>query len=211
MIDHQFIGKVAGIIATIGFLPYAIDILRGKKPSKASWIIWSTIGIALALSYESSGAKASLWVAVSYAICPLFILALAFYKDRSPMKTWPTVDKIFLVAGVICFMPWVVFKICEVYKILPQWGWILPRVTLYGGILTDLCGGIPTIIKTYHDPESESFIAWSFWASGNILNLFAVELWVLDLFVYALYLAIPSTLIVARMLIFKAKSKSPAL
>ena len=207
MIDHQFFGKIAGIFATVGFVPYIIDILRGKIPSKASWIIWSVIGISLGFSYRTAGADASVWVPVSYAICPLLVLAVAFYKDRSPMKAWPRTDKIFLCAGILCFVPWAIFKVAELYNILPAWGWILPRVTLFGGIIIDSFGSIPTIVKSWKDPKSESFLGWIAWGIGNILNLLAIEIWVPDIAAYPIYMAIPSSMIIPALFMFWKQNK----
>lgn len=207
IVNHELFGKIAGLFATIGFLPYIIDILRGKIPSKASWIIWSIIGISLGLSYKTAGANASIWVPVSYAICPLLVLAVTFYKDPSPMKTWPRIDRMFLYAAVLCLVPWIVFKTAESYKILPDWGWILPRITLYGGIIIDGCGAVPTIVESWKDPENESFLGWIAWGIGNILNLLAVEIWVPDIAAYPIYMAIPSSLIIPALFLFWRKTK----
>ncbi|MCL5011915.1 MAG: hypothetical protein M1320_00620 [Patescibacteria group bacterium] len=200
--EKELIGKIAGIFATLGFLPYLISVLRGKKPSKASWILWSVLGIALGLSYKSAGANASIWVPVSYAICPLLILGATFYKDRSSMEKWPTIDKLSLWAGLACFIPWIIFKVFEYNGTI--FGW-LPLITLYGGIIIDGWGAVPTIIKSYKDPENESWLGWIFWGIGNVLNLFAIESWDLNISAYVIYMVIPSLLIIPPVSVYNLR------
>jgi len=149
-IDHELMGKIAGVFATLGFLPYIIAIFKNTTvPSKTSWIIWLVVGTAVALSYKTSGANASVWVAVSYAICPAFVLGVALFKNREK-ETWPKVDRICLTIGLILFVPWITFKIIESVHVLPTWARFLPLITLFGGLAVDANGAIPTIIKSWH-------------------------------------------------------------
>ena len=204
--DHQLFGKIAGLLATLGFLPYVIAILRGQiQPSKASWTIWAVIGVALAISYKTAGANASIWVPVSYAICPVIILALVFYKDRSRMSAWPITDRVCLIVGLILFVPWLIFKLIESSDILPAYQWILPLITLYGGIAVDGFGAAPTILKSWKNPEGESVLAWTFWTAGNLLNLLAIETWSWNVASYAVYMALPAVLILPSLYLYQIK------
>ena len=204
--DHQFFGKIAGMLATLGFLPYAIAILRGRiQPIKASWIIWAVIGVALAVSYKTAGANASIWVPVSYSICPVIILALIFYKDRRKMNAWPTADQICLIIGLILFVPWLIFKLIEGSDFLSPRQWILPLITLYGGIAVDGFGAVPTILKSWKNPEGESVLAWTFWTAGNLLNLLAIETWSWNVASYAVYMALLAILILPSLYLYQIK------
>ncbi len=204
-IDHGLVGIVAGLIATMGFYPYAIAILKNKShPSKASWIIWSVLGTVLALGYKTSGGGAGIWVAVSYAVCPAFILALIYYKDHNKTEVWSSTDKLCLKLGIAFFIPWVIFKITE--GSLPQWGWILPRVTLYGAIAVYTFGAVPTIIKTWKNSESEDFWGWTFWVTGNWLNLLAIETWSIDEASYPIYCATPAALIMPTLILNRIRT-----
>lgn len=198
--DHPLFGKIAGVLAMLGFLPYAIAILRGQaKPSKASWIVWTVIGAALALSYKSAGANASIWVPISYAVCPAVILALVFYKDRSAMNSWPKTDRVCLMISFILFGPWLIFQFIDGQN-------VLPLVTLYGGIAVDGFGAIPTILKSWKNPEGENALAWTFWTAGNLLNLLAVENWSWNIASYAIYMVMPAVLILPSLYMYQIKN-----
>ena len=206
-IDHQLAGKLSGILATIGFIPYLIAIIQRKMTaSKASWIIWAVVGTALALSYKTAGAKASMWVPISYAVCPLVVLAAIFWKDRSREK-WPKEDIVCLIIGLALFIPWSAFKVIEYLDMMPSWGIVLPRITLYGGIAVDTFGAIPTVWKSWKNPKSESFWGWTFWVAGNLLNLLAVESWVPDVASYAIYIATPCVFIWPALFMYRIKSR----
>ena len=47
---------LGGIVFFLGFLPYIAAILRGQtRPSKASWVIWSTLNaVTLASMWEGT-------------------------------------------------------------------------------------------------------------------------------------------------------------
>ncbi|MDD5318672.1 MAG: hypothetical protein PHF79_02540 [Candidatus Pacebacteria bacterium] len=204
-IDHQLMGKIACGLATLGFLPYVISIFKGRcQVSKAGWIIWTVIGASIFLSYKTSGAKASAWVPLSYAICPALVLAATFYKSRSK-EPWPLIDKTCLVTGLVLFAPWVAFKILEKMNALPSWGGALPGITLYGTILVDAFGALPTIWKSWKNPGSEDPWAWVLWTSANLLNLFAVETWAWNIASYAVYMATPSVLILPSLIAYRVR------
>lgn len=203
--DHKLIGIVAGIIATAGFVPYIVAIIKNQnRPSKASWIIWTIVGAAIAVGYKDSGGGAGVWVAVSYAVCPAIILGLTYYKNREKIGVWPVADKLCLAIGIAIFIPWVIFK--TVGGDFPQWNWILPRITLYGAIAVDAFGAIPTIIKSWKNPKLENLGGWTFWFVANWFNLLAIENWSFDEALYPIYISTPATLIFLPLLLNRIKT-----
>ena len=206
-INHELCGKIAGVLATIGFIPYAVAILRKNDPivpSKASWIIWTVVGSVVALSYKASGASSTLWVPISYAVCPILILLATFYKNREKEK-WPRVDKVCLGIGITLFIPWASFKLIQRFNIVPSWGWILPLISLYGGITVDAFGAIPTVVKAWKDPKSEDFWGWTFYVLGGIVNLFAIEDWSWNVAAYPIYVLTPAFILWPSLFIYRLK------
>ncbi len=44
----EIIGKVAGVVAVLAFVPYIWSVLKGStQPSRASWLIWSVLGVSI--------------------------------------------------------------------------------------------------------------------------------------------------------------------
>ena len=207
-INHDLMGVVAGVVATIGFVPYTIATFKGPTvPSKASWTIWFLVGTALALSYKTCGGNAAMWLAISYAVCPFAVLVAIVWKSRGKKEKWPAIDKVCLKVGIALFVPWIVFKVLEAKGVLPSWGIILPAITLYGGIAVDASGAVATVLKTWKNPASENFWGWFFWTVGNLLNLLAVKTWSINEASYPVYMAIPSALILPALILYKLRGR----
>jgi hypothetical protein len=66
-------------------------------------------------------------------------------------------------------------------------------------VVIDSTGAIPTIVKTYHEPETEDFTAWLIFFAANTIQLFAVSSWDLSI-VYLIYLFLLAGSIVALIL-----------
>ncbi|MEI6528551.1 MAG: hypothetical protein WCO10_02670 [bacterium] len=72
------LGIVAGVIAFIAYVVYIKAILKGEtKPNRATWFIWSFVGLVLATSYYYSGAENTIWVPFVEFIGPLAIAILS--------------------------------------------------------------------------------------------------------------------------------------
>ncbi len=176
-LSHDIIGKLAGLVSFVAFLPYIISILRKKTvPNRAGWIIWTVVGLLLAWSYFSSGATHTIWVPVSYFIGPFIIMLLAIKYGQSG---WSRTDKACLLAAAVS-VPWIFLE---------------PRVAMIINIGIDLSGAIPTIRKAYLEPKTEDRLSWILWVFGNILNLFALERWTPSQVAYPIYMVTVSSLI----------------
>jgi hypothetical protein len=172
-------GRVAGLFSLAAFVPYILSTLRGRtKPNRATWWIWTVVGFLLAVSYYASGARHTLWVAVSYVLGPLItaILSLKF-----GVGGWTRLDRgCLLGAGAGTLLWWVSGS---------------PLMALVINLVIDFLGALPTMSKAYADPGGEDPWAWSLFLLGNTLNLFAIEKWRFSIAVYPVYMFLLSALI----------------
>ena len=174
-------GKVAGIISLVAFIPYILAILRGEtKPNRATWWIWTVIGLMLGASYYSSGANHTIWVPVSYIIGPF---AVAILSIKYGEGGWTRFDRSCLLGAGVSVVLW--------------WMFSSPLIALLIGLFIDLMGALPTIRKAYHKPESEDRTAWTLFFAGSTANLFAVESWTFAIAVYPIYMFFGNGLITA--------------
>lgn len=166
------IGAVAGGFALLGFVPYLVTMVRGKtRPNRASWWIWTVIGTLLAGSYYATGARDSLWVPLSYVVGPLLTALLALKYGEGG---WTRLDRACFAGAGGSLLLWVVSG--------------SPLAALLVNILIDIFGAMPTIRKSYTDPESEDRLSWGLFLVGDALNLFAIRPWSLETAIYPLYL-----------------------
>lgn len=174
-LDPKFVaGVLSGIVATAAFVLYLRATFRGPtKPNRATWWILTVVGLMLAGSYHSLGARHTIWLAVSYALCPL-VTAIVSLKHGE--GGWTQFDRACLiVAGISAVLWWLCHS---------------PLVALLINLFIDFVGLLPTIRKSYERPASENRIAWLIAFLASVLNLFAVERWEFAIAVYPLYMAL---------------------
>src|ERR1017187_8729834 len=157
---HIF-GEVSGVVAVIAFVPYIRSILKGEtKPNRASWFIWSILGVIILASYHFSGASSTIWLPVVYAIAPVFILLLAF---KYGVGGFEGLDIVCLVGAALGLILW---------KLTHS-----PETALYLSIVVDAFGFVPTFKKAFYHPASESTLAWVIGVTATWLNLLAINSW----------------------------------
>jgi len=187
---HQTLGIIAGVLALVGYIPYIISIFAHKtRPNKASWFIWTLVGGLLAFSYIATGDKTSIWLPLGYFLGPFITAILSI---RYGYAEWSRLDKICVITAVMSLVPWLMAN--------------NPLVTLYINMFIDLAGALPTIVKTYREPESEDFIAWFIFFIANTLEVFSVSKWTLA-GAYPIYLFFLAGTIVLLILKDKIKEK----
>jgi hypothetical protein len=165
-------GAIAGMTTLAGFVPYWLSIVRGKtKPNRATWAIWSIVGLLLSSSYWAVGARDTLWVPLSYVIGPVVTSLLGL---RWGEGGWTRFDRRCLMGTGVSVVLWIVLK--------------SPLVALGLNLLIDFLGALPTIEKAARDPEGEDRLAWIIFAIGNGFNLLAIGQWSWAIASYPVYL-----------------------
>ena len=157
--SYETIGIIAGVLALVGYIPYIYSIFKGiTKPNRATWIIWTIVGGLLAFSYAAEGDSNAIWLPIGYFVGPLIVAILSIWYGYTE---WTRVDKVCLLIAIISIVPWVLSKDAT--------------ITLVINVLIDASGAIPTLVKTYKEPETEDLTAWAIFAIANTLQLFALS------------------------------------
>jgi len=162
MIDERFV-FIGVALALYGDLVYLIDTLRGKtKPNKVTWFFWALAPlIAFAAEIQKGVGLASL-MTLSVGLGPLFVFLASFINKKSH---------------------WKLHKIDYLYGGLALLGIILWQITgegniaIFFSILADGFAAIPTVIKSYFNPESENSIAYLLPAVNAGIALLTIRTW----------------------------------
>ena len=167
---RELAGEIAGGFFFLAFFPYFIDILRHRtKPNKATWLIWTILGVLILLSYKSVGAHNTLPVAIAGAIGPFAILILSvWYGEGGTSK----LDIAGLIGSAIGIGAW--------------WLTTDPFVGLVLFLATDWIAAFLTIVKTWKDPKSESLLAWVLWFTSSLFQFAALTSWNIHFSIYPL-------------------------
>ena len=169
-----FFGLLASAFILIGSIPYLVDIHhKSAKPHILSWFGWSLITALGALAMLAEG---STWSSAILWANTLMCLVIAVYAATKKAGVWSTTvyDYVLFGLGIIGLVLWQTLD--------------MPILALICAIIADLFFGLPTIIKTYHDPSSETRLVWMFSTLSGLSGLFAIGILAFYDAAYPIYL-----------------------
>ncbi|MEK6833769.1 MAG: hypothetical protein AABY32_07030 [Nanoarchaeota archaeon] len=161
---ETIIGYISGVLVFLSGLIYIIRIYQKKiTPNLVTWGIWAIMGLAILLSYKSSGAKESVWPAISGAINPSLIVILAFFRKHK--SSFSLLD---ILCGAFGFLSilWWGFTQGNPDKV---------QYALYIALLADLLAIIPTIIWVTKNPWEDRPAMWILFSLGYGLGIFSIK------------------------------------
>lgn len=187
---HFLFGWSAGLLSFLAFIIYYITIINGKTlPNKATWLILTIVGILVSVSYYSIGAKETIWVSISYVVGPLiaFLLSLKYGESN-----WTILDRTCLSISIVSILVWSFTESAIIVLLI--------------NIFIDFLGIIPTIKKSYINPESEDYVPWLITTIASLLNILAIQDWVFSIYVYPIYMIVFNTIITIPLFIFRFRT-----
>lgn len=187
----EVLGILGGIFATIGIIPYIKDILSGKThPEKATWLIWTVLGVIAFSSQLAKGATASLWMTGLETLGQLIVLLLAF---RMGIGGFQKKDYIALSLAVFGIILWYLTKEAS--------------IALYIVIAIDFSGTVLTIQKSYLKPQTETLSTWVLATIGGFLTILAVGKFNIILLSYPVFIFAMNGIIALAIILGKRKRK----
>jgi len=169
------LGVLSGILSFVCFLPYISDTLRGvTQPHRASWLIWSLLSSISLISQIHEGATVSLGFSGVQVAGTVVVFLLSI---RRGMGHYLSVRNLIIFAvatgGLVA--------------------WYVTDNSVYAlaiSISISFLAGIPTILKSYAKPQSETVSKWALAFLSALLAILSVGRvdWVL--MAYPLYLVV---------------------
>lgn len=174
------LGVSALLLNLIGYVPYIRDIFRKiVKPHPYTWAIWTILTtIAAVNQVKNDGGYSSLFfISTAILVCFVFILSLRFGMGGSSK-----IDRVCLILAIILLIHWFTSKDTHLSTVL--------------AVIIDGIGAIPTLIKVFHHPQSETYIQWTLAGIASLLTILAVPRLDWILLIYPLYVFIMNGAIV---------------
>ncbi|OGG49869.1 hypothetical protein A2763_01610 [Candidatus Kaiserbacteria bacterium RIFCSPHIGHO2_01_FULL_54_36] len=185
-------GLVAGLLNLVAFVPFIYSIFSaGKRPNRATWIIWAVLNWILLFQYAQTGATETWWVTVGLVIgsTPLALLALRWGEGG-----WTPFDLTCIAAAALSIVLWF-------YLGSPETGLVMT-------LAVDGFGVAAAIRHAYRKPEEESALAWGLFFFGDALNVLAVTDWTLQGFGIWIY-PVVMALYTAPIFVLTLRKKGP--
>lgn len=181
MISEKFVivGAVLNLIGTFG---YARDTIRGTtRPNRISWAMWTLAPLIAFAAEINKGVGLIALTTFMAGFCPLIILVASFLNRKSVWKL-TTFD-----------------FVCGFLSLLGLSLWLITRegnIAIFFSILADGFAALPTIAKSYKEPESESWFAFFVAAVSAGIALLAVKAWTFANYAFPLYILLICVLLV---------------
>lgn len=153
------LSSIAVLLTVVGYIPYIIDILKGKtKPHIFSWLsgtIASTIATFLQLL---GGAGVGAWVMSTVALACFIIFLLSFkYGTKDITRS----DTVVIFLSLLVLVLWLVAD--------------QPVLSMILLTVSQLLAFTPTIRKSWHDPYSETTVFYQISGVRHIFAILALE------------------------------------
>ena len=166
---------VAAVINVLGTLTYVADVFRGKaRPNRVTWGVLTIAPMIAFASMLSQGVgMAQSIVTFSVGFSP-FLIFVSSFLVKHPAWQMKRFD---IGCGVL-----------SLFGLLLWWMTGEGNVAIIFSILADGLAFLPTMVKAYYHPETES--PWTFMASevATIMGLMTVKNWNFETAGFQLYI-----------------------
>lgn len=149
--NYEYIVFAAAFIQLIGIYSYIRDTIKGiVKPNRVTWLMWSIAPLIATFAALSDGVSWTTLPVFMSGFAPLLVFLASFINKQSYWKLY----KFDYICGVLSLLALILWFITND-----------PRVAILFAILSDGVAALPTIIKAWKNPETES--VWPY-ATGII-------------------------------------------
>lgn len=164
-----------------GGVSYLLDTIKGKvQPNKVSWLLWSIAPLIAFFAMIKQGVGIEAWSTFIVGFIPLVVFLASFVNKKA---TWE-ITKLDILCGVLSTLGLVLWLITKV-----------GNIAILFSILADGLAAIPTIVKSYKNPESESHLPYSLGIPNSVFALLVIKDWNFQNWGFVVYLLFVNTII----------------
>jgi hypothetical protein len=158
----EYCAIIGAIIGSLGGFYYLFETIVGKaQPNRITWLLWGIFPLVIFVAQRAQGVEDISWASFVAGFTPLLIVAASFFNKKAFWKSEPR-DYYLMAAAIIGIILWAITA--------------NPNLALLFSLLADMLAGIPTIIKAYRHPHSESWIAYAISTVGFGISLLSIQI-----------------------------------
>ena len=174
--------------SAVGSFFYVRDIIRGKtKPNLVTWFFWALAPLIGSYLQFKDGVGLSILPVFLAGFVPLIIFFVALIKKEYHWKI-TTFDVLCGVFSAAALVLWLVTKRAD--------------IAILFAILSDGLAAVPTLVKSWKFPETETARGYVPGIVNNILGLLVVKNWTFSAYSFGIYFIVLNSILV---LIIKRK------
>lgn len=178
----EYFGYLSIVIGITGISFYIRDIIRGKtKPNLVTWIIWTLAPFIGTFLQLKAGAGLSVLPVFMAGFTPLLVLIVASIKRNSVWKI-TTFDIICGILSIISLVLWLITKNTD--------------ISLLFAILADGLAAVPTLVKAWKYPDTETALGYIPGVINNAIGLLIITNWSFSIYSFGIYFIIMNASII---------------
>ena len=185
----QYLVVLGALVQLVGVLTYIRGTLRGvTKPNRVTWLLWGVIPIIATVASLSDGVR---WAALPVFMAgfgPLVVFAFSFVNSNAYWK----LGRLDYVCGLFslgAIILWVLTK--------------SPAIAIVLSIIADTLAAIPTLVKSWREPETEKIGPFVAGFASQLTAIAAFRLFTFSEIAFPLYLLVINA---ALVLVIKRES-----
>lgn len=170
------------VISIVGASAYIRDTLAGKtKPNRVSWSMWALAPLIGTGAAMSSGADAWATARVFLAgFLPLLVFLSSFVNPKSYWK----LTRFDISCGLLSLIAFVVWVAADA-----------PRGAILLAAIGDGLASIPTIVKAWRYPETETGVTYITSFVGVVMIVPSIPVWNIENSAFQVYLLLVNALL----------------
>jgi hypothetical protein len=172
-VNFVYLGAAIG---ALGSSLYLRDTLRGTtQPNRVTWLLWAIAPLLAAAVEFDEGVGLRALTTFTVGFMPLLVFISSFHN---PAAVWR--------------IGWLDY-LCGVLSVAGTIGWLLTRsgvVAIVAAVAADALAGIPTVVKSWQHPESESVSSYLGALTNAGILLLTVDHFTTAVVAFPLYIVI---------------------
>jgi hypothetical protein len=156
---------LSGLTIAIAYIPFIKGTLQGSVvPNRASWLVWFVQNVLMASSAITAGVGPAAVMPVIWGLGATVMLILSMTKGTRGAFTG--LEKACLVLSGLGILLWATTG--------------SPRLALVASLGAVLVGGVPTVVKAWVKPWTETMSGWLLMVLGTVFISLAIQRWTFD-------------------------------
>ena len=170
----EYFAVIGAVIASVGGFYYLVETIRGKtKPNRVTWLLWGLFPMIIFVAQRAQGVEGLSWASFAAGLTPFLILLASFINKEAYWKTEPR-DYYLMAAAIAGIVLWAATD--------------NPNLAIVFSLVADIFAGLPTFIKAYRYPETESSVAYAISTFGFGLSILAIQTYTFETYAFVIYL-----------------------
>ena len=178
----EYVVFVAAAASLIAALVYIRSMFKGKtKPNRVTWFMWSIAPFIATVVSVSNGVGLAVLPVFMSGFSPLLVFTASFFNKKAYWKLLPF-DYVCGILSGLAIALWYVTKD--------------PNIAIIFAIISDAFAAVPTLIKGWHNPETESAWPYIIGVFSPLSSFLVATTWMFSELVFPTYLIVINVLLV---------------